>query len=341
MTELTESDFPVLYAHGTRKDWGASVLAGEHDGKRSYLFETGEERTMGGGAHDMMRKVSPLNSEQQATLARLTALVARRRGLPDPSRAAGFVLLQQLGDLHKAFPQGFADTAWQSENRAGRLRSTVAAEAQQTLSLKALDAQLKAQQFDALWAAVVAVLRSTSWVPADQFTPPPGVGLGLLAAATRELLYGSATLEQRVDRFVAAYETAFRRSPRWETATALLALVFPREYVLVDITSFRKQLKALGSKGSLPARPAGASYSRCVNIAGIVSAKLTENGEVAQDLLDVHDFIRFTLKAQSPARRAKAAKPAKAAKAPKKKAAAASGADEADDDASEAADDGD
>lgn len=329
MTELAESDFPVLYVHGTRKDWGASVLAGERDGKRSYLFETGEERIMGGGAHDMMRKVSPLDAEQQATLARLTALVARRRGLPDPSKAAGFVLLQQLGDLHRTFPQGFADPAWQNENRAGRMRDSVP-EVKKTLSMNAMDALLKAQQPEALWTAVVTALRATKWVPTDQLTPAPSVGLGLLAGAVREMLYGSATLEQRVDRFVVAYETAFRKPPRWETATALLALVFPEEYVLIDITTFRKQLKALGTKGSLPAKPNGASYARCVNVANIVSGKLTENGAVAQDLLDVHDFIRFTLKAPPPVRKAKAVK------APAKKAAVSEA-----DDAEDSSDDGD
>lgn len=328
MTELAESDFPALYVHGTRKDWGASVLAGERDGKRSYLFETGEERIMGGGALDMMRKVSPLDAEQQATLARLTALVARRRGLPDPSKAAGFVLLQQLADLHRGFPQGFADPAWQNENRAGRLRDSVS-EAKKTLSMSAFDAMLKAQQPEALWTAVAGVLRSTKWVPNDQLTPPPSVGLGLLAGAVRELLYGSATLEQRVDRFVVAYETAFRKPPRWETATGLLALIFPDEYVLVDITTFRKQLKALGTKGSLPAKPNGAAYARCVNVANIISGKLTESGEVAQDLLDVHDFIRFTLKAPPPTRKAKVAKPVA------KQAAAAAEDDDADDSSSD------
>ncbi len=326
MTELNESDFPVLYAHGTRKDWGTGVLAGEHDGKRTYLFEGGEERTMGSGAHDMMRRVSPLTNEHQATLARLTALVARRRGLPDPSKAAGFVLVQQLADLRRAFPRGLADDAWQNEQRAARARSTIVAEAQQALSLKSIDAQLKAQQGERVWSAVVELLRGTKWVPADQLTPAPS-HVNLLAAATRELLYGSGSLEQRFDRFVAAYDTALRRPPRWETVTAVLALVFPAEYVMVAITSFRKQLKALGPKGSLPTRPSGAGYARCVSIANIIAAKLTENGEAVQDLLDVHDFIRFTLKAQAPKRRATTTKSAKT----KGKSTAASAADDADD----------
>lgn len=332
MTEIAESEFPSLFEHGTRKDWGVSVLAGVRDGKRRYLFETGEERIMASGAHDMMRKIASLDPDQQSTLARLTALVARREGLPDPSKAAGVMLLEQLALLRKTYPEGFNDPAWESEKRAARVRGTVLAEAQELLSLKALDAQLKAQQFDAVWASVAKVLKATEWVPSDQLKPAPDMGLGLLAGAVRELFYGSATLEQRVDRFVLAYETAFRRPPRWETATALLAIVFPGDHVLVDLASFRKQLKALGSKGPLPQRPSGPAYARCANAARIIATKLTENGAAPLDLLDIHDFIRFTLKPTPPARRPKAVK------APKKKAAVAE-ADDADD-SEESADDG-
>jgi hypothetical protein len=331
MTEIAESEFPALFAHGTRKDWGVGVLAGVRDGKRTYLFETGEERVMGSGALDMMRKIVP-DADQQTTLARLTALVARRRGLPDPSKAAGFVLLEQLAAFRRAFPEGFADAAWQSERRAARAR-TVLAEARELLSLKALDTQLKAQHFDALWASVAKVLRGTDWVTSDQLKPTPDVSLALLAGAVRELLYGSATLEQRVDRFVAAYETAFGRAPRWEMATALLAIMFPADHVLVDLASFRRQLKALGSKGSLPQRPSGPTYARCANVARIIASKLTENGATSEDLLDIHDFIRFTLKPAPVARRPKAAK------APKK--AEATEADDADESSEEPTDDAD
>src|SRR5258706_3200092 len=176
MTDIAESEFPALFAHGTRKDWGMGVLAGERDGKRSYLFESGEERIMGSGAYDMMRKVSPLNPDQQATYARLAALVARRQGRAEPSKAAGFSLLEQLEGLHRDFPQGFLDPAWKSENRAGRVRGPKLTEAQELLSIKSLDALLKAQQFDAVWAAVAKVLSGTEWLPADQLKPATGGG---------------------------------------------------------------------------------------------------------------------------------------------------------------------
>jgi hypothetical protein len=319
MTDLSDSEFPALFAHGTRKDWGVGVLAGVRDGKRTYLFEGGEERIMGSGAHDMMRKISPLDPDQQQTLARLTALVARRQGLPDSTKAAGAQLLDQLAGLRRTFPQGFADPAWQNEKRAALARETLVPQAQDLLSLKALDTHLKAQQLEALWAATTKVLAATGWLPADQLKPAPATGINLLAGAVRELLYGSATLEQRVDRFSLAFEAAFGRPPRWETPTGLLTLVFPDSHVLVDLPSFRKQLKILGSKGTLPQSPTGPAYLRCVNAAKIVASKLTENGEAPRDLLDVHDFIRFTCKAASPARRPKTTKVA--TKASKKKAA--------------------
>jgi hypothetical protein len=229
------------------------------------------------------------------------------------------VLLEQVAALRRAFPQGLLDPTWQSETRAAPARETLVPSAQKALALNAIDAQLKAQQLDALWASATQVLLATGWVSADQLQPAPTQGLAALGGALRELLYGSATIEQRVDRFSVAFETAFGRPPRWETTTGLLALVSPDRHVLVDLTSFRKQLKVLGSKGPLPQTPNGAGYVRCLNAARIVASKLTELGECPRDLLDVHDFIRFTFKATPPARRAKAPPAPKAPKAPKKK----------------------
>src|SRR5262249_16710088 len=109
MIDAAEAEFPGLFCHQTRADWGVGVLSGERDGKRTYLFEGGEERVMGKGALDMMRKITPLTAEQRSTLVRLTALVARRQGLPDSSKAAGVMLLDQLATLRRAFPQGLVD----------------------------------------------------------------------------------------------------------------------------------------------------------------------------------------------------------------------------------------
>src|SRR5215216_312666 len=148
MTEIADESNPALFAHGTRKDWGFGVLAGERDGKRSYLFESGEERLMGSGA-----------------------LVARRHGRAEPSKAHGASLLEQLEVLRGAFAGGFQDDAWKNEARAGRVRGERLDAARKLLSGNALDAQLKAQQFDAMWSAAAKALSSSEWVPSDQLTP--------------------------------------------------------------------------------------------------------------------------------------------------------------------------
>ncbi|HEY8944503.1 MAG TPA: hypothetical protein VIM73_09580 [Polyangiaceae bacterium] len=311
MTESSDSEFKALFAHDTRKDWGAGVLASVRDGKRTYLFESGEQRVMGSGASDMMRKIVRLDANQQSILARLIAVVARRQSPPEASKTASVMLLEQAASLRRAFPEGLADPAWQSEGRAAEARETVLPQAQELLSRQALDAQLKAQQFDAVWGSASNVLVATRWLPADHLKPAPSFALGLLAAAVRELLYATGPIEQRVDRFSVAFETAFRRSPRWEVTTALLTLVHPNEHVLVDVLTFRKQLKVLGSKGSLPQSPSGSAYLRCLNAARVISNKLTEQGDTPRDLLDVHDVIRFTLKASSPARQPKKLKAVK------------------------------
>jgi hypothetical protein len=333
MTEIADESTPALFAHGTRKDWGFGVLAGERDGKRSYLFESGEERLMGGGALDMMRRVAPLDRDQYAIYARLSALVARRHGRAEPSKATGAALLEQLEVLRAAYPAGFEDAGWKPEARAGRVRGERLDAARKLLSGNALDAQLKAQQFDAMWSSAAKALASSEWVPADQLSPrASGEELRQLTGAMRELLHGSGPLEQRIDRFVAAFDIAFRIQARWETVTGLLALVSPSEHVFVDLASFRKQLKALGAKGTLPAHPTGAAYLRCINAARAVYSKLAENSASPEDLLDVHDFIRFTLKPKPPVRRAAAAKPKKAAK---KTAAAAEDESEAAEESAE------
>src|SRR4051812_47246482 len=87
--------FPMLFLHSLRKEWGVSVVSGEHDGKRSYLFEGGEERTMSAGALPLMHRVEHPDQGQQAAYARLQALLAKRlRGKTGPVKPPGSILPQ-------------------------------------------------------------------------------------------------------------------------------------------------------------------------------------------------------------------------------------------------------
>ena len=127
-----------------------------------------------------------------------------------------------------------------------------------------------------------------------------------LAVAARELLYGDAPYERRFDDYLGALAGFWGEPARWEIATALSALVHPKEHVCVHPAIFRQQLKASGSRSSIAARPSSAAYARLLTIARFVGTQLGEQGETPRDLLDVHDFIRIALKPAAKPRVAKA-----------------------------------
>ena len=322
---IDDCQFPALLAHTLRKDWGVGLLAGERDGKRRYLFENGEERTLANGFYQLMQRVEKPSPEQQADYVRLRGVLAARAR--DSASAAGqpggWSLLDQLTRFHEAYPGGLSDPKWTTEVRgedalvrAPSHRQAAISEAQEQLSVDALDALLNSQQFGQIWDRVITVLRHTDLVPSAQLKQksPSPEHVRTLAVAVRELLHGSAVYNLRFDRFLGAYVEAFGEYPRWELATAPSALVHPTEHVCVAPTVFRRQLKASSSRRSLAAQPSSAGYTSCLGIARLLSNKLSENEEVPRDLIDVRDFSAFTLKPiprTKPARPKRAAKPAK------------------------------
>ncbi len=137
-----ELTFPTLFAHSLRKDWGVGVLAGEKDGKRRYLFENGEERTLASGFDQLMKRVERPTSDQQLAFARLQGVLAgRAKSGGEGGKPAAFVLSGQLAKLRETYPAGFSDPNWIEDVRGGangRLRTALAA-AEEQLSAKALD----------------------------------------------------------------------------------------------------------------------------------------------------------------------------------------------------------
>lgn len=315
-----------LFNHTTRKEWGVAVLVREDGGKRGYLFEDGEERTMANGYHQLMRRVEDPSAAQKAFYERQRALLARRaRSSTSASGEPSF--LDQLEKLHETYAGGLADPKWLVDirgegapQRAPRHRDALTKEAPEQLAPAALDALIKAQSFSQVWDLVTGVLSRTDLVPAVQLKKPKSTNsdsLRGLALAVRELLHGKSAYELRFDGFLSALSSVYGEAPHWEIATALSAAVHPNEHVCVQPAAFRQQLKAMGGRGSALTRATSAGYTRFLSIAKLVSNKLQEQGQAPRDLFDVYDFIRLTL---GPAAKVRVAKPK--AK-PKGKAAAA------------------
>lgn len=304
MSERAETaEFPALFVHEQRANWGVSVLSGESDGKRRYLFEGGDERTMGQGALDLMRKVERPDHHQRATYARLVALLAKRKThtAAPGTRSAPAALLKQLALFHAKFSGGFHGADWQADpQQLAERESRSASSKKVTLQLaeRALDKLAKGKRDDRIWE-LAGTLLVQSELACDELTAPTANQRSALGAAVGELLHGQGAHEKRFDRFIACFESAFGKPPGWQTATALSALMFPTTHVYVEPNAFRKQLKLLSRASPLGARPSGASYARCLDMARTLANQLAAKGEVPRDLFDVHDFIRVTVSASA------------------------------------------
>ena len=310
-----ESRSPSLFAHKKRKDWGVGVLAWEANGKRGYLFDNGEERTMASGFFELMRRIENPSAEENAARGRLQRILAARANAHASARL-GATFADQVEKFRETYPDGLQDAKWLIEvrgegagRRTPRHRDAMVREAKEQLSSAALDGLIGSQKYEQLWNLITSVLGRTDLVPAAQMKKPKSVTAEHqrgLAVAARELLYGEAPYERRFDAYLGALAGFFGEPARWEIATALSALVHPKEHVCVHPAIFRQQLKATGSRGSIPARPSSAAYARLLKVARFVGTQLVEQGEKPRDLLDVHDFIRIALKPSAKPRVAKA-----------------------------------
>ncbi|HET9955522.1 MAG TPA: hypothetical protein VFQ61_13505, partial [Polyangiaceae bacterium] len=246
-------------------------------------------------------------------------------------KGPGEDFFDQLVRLHQVYAVGFSDPNWAAQVRGeGASTSTPSHRqrfidlAREQLSASAIDSMLSAKQFSRVWDELVGILKQTNLVPAAQLKLK-FVGAEqerTLAAAVRELLHGSTPYNQRFDRYLSAFAAAFNQPAKWELATAPAAIVSPREHICVELTTFRKQLKLLGTRRAIATQPSSADYTLLLANAQLIAKKLGEQGEAPRDLLDIRDFIVLTLKP-----------PSKAAAAPRPRAKAAARApSEADDD---------
>jgi hypothetical protein len=304
----TDDTHTVLFAHATRKDWGVGVLAWELGGKRGYLFEDGEERTMASGFYELMGRVEQPSPDQRAAYLRLQRVLAgRARAHHQMIETDGPTFYDQVARLRKTYPAGLLDSKWVSEirgeggkARSSRNRAALIAEALEQLNAEKFEMLLASQHYGQVWELIVSVLNHSDLVPKSQLKQPKlsrGEQQRELALASRDLLHATGPYEKRFDRFITALAAYSGEPARWEIVTALSAIVHPNEHVCVHPAVFRQQFKIIGSPGTLPAvKPTGAGYMRVLAATRTISAKLAEQGEVARDLLDLHDFIRITLK---------------------------------------------
>jgi len=209
----------------------------------------------------------------------------------------------QVEIFRAEYAQGFLDPAWVRSQRAlakGRStgnRDSMIETAAAQLGLPAIQAQMDRQRYRAIIDDVLALLRTSDLVPAVELKPlqiAHAEHERPLAIAIQELLHGEAGFATRFERLSSTFEQAFRRSLCWQFATALPALVHPKEHICIRPTSFREQAKWMAPRLAMPKTPTAQSYLRLQSMAKTIWNRLIEVGEHPRDLMDVHDFIRLT-----------------------------------------------
>lgn len=290
--------FPTIFRHSKRPDWGVAIGSGEGDGKRSYLFEDGEERTFGAVGVTLLRTVDHPNADQQQTCAHLLSLLAKRAGRRDAETITRSTVDAQVARFQKKYPGGFFGSGWRSNTRsafAGQVRAGVMAQTQERFGLDRVSELLEKRKFAELWGDALEMLNASGLAAGDLQRLQAPAEQQLLAEALADLAHGKQSYEHRFERWISAYASAFKSAPSWQTATALSAMLTPVEHVYVEPTAFRKQLKLLALPSTFGGRPSGTAYTRCLAAAKSLANMLATRGEVPRDLIDVHDFIRVTV----------------------------------------------
>jgi hypothetical protein len=310
---------PSVFEHAKRRDWGLGILAWETTGKRGYVFENGQLRVVVEPFYRLMREVElPLDEVRQLAACLKPELDAARaeRGhssitvrRPVPARMS---FDDQVAALRRDFPGGLAGAAWQERQRGGNAkkrlpahRDAACAEAQEKLAAHALAARVSAHAFGSIYEDVTSLLRRTDLVPTAELAVLANADAErqrAFALMVAELLHGKSAFGPKCDHFLTCFKRAFEKSPGWQLATTLPALLEPENHVPVRPATFRAQSAIQPLTFALPKTPNAAAYLRCLALARRVSAKLADSGEQPRDLLDVYDFMCLTAKSGARAR---------------------------------------
>lgn len=343
-----------LFRHSKRPKWGIAALIWERDGKRGYQFSDGKLRVFKEGFYGLFESATAPGDGSAKTVRRLARL-AQSENVTEATRLP--TLRDQIELFRIEFAGGFAGKSWQAKHRgcgsAGKRLKRLkrhrdaAVEEAVKLSKVELDAAIANHDWVGIHARMIEVASSTDLVPRAQVRKLEKVRpTRELAMALYDWLHTDAD-EVAEDRQFNAFVRELRDAAGWQLATCFGALVYPDRHTCVRTSSFTLQGKMLLSQFSVGRRPAARDYRRLCHVAEIVRRELTEAELPPADLLDVHDFMWFTLRPAArdsllavPLVRAKeveAAEEAEAAEAAKTAEAAKDSSEDSSEDVAEAA----
>lgn len=301
-----------VYRHRRCSQWGVAVIVWEHEGKRAYRFEDGEERVFATEYCDMFEPVAFTSMEQRAEGIKLLAQVQQDRsqavkkagGAPAPREPSWE---EQIQVFRRLFPGGFQGPRWQREHRGTgterrlkRHRSVVLADAQEALSREACDRALADGSFQSLFQSAHDILERTDLVTAKQLEPLRSTMMSrALAVAFRDFLHEPDPQGVHFDAFLRSWSRQSQGSCTWPLMSALRALVHPDRDICIHPSRFNAQAKQASARHKPQKAPSGLGYNAFVAMANELRTSLQEHGLEPADLMDVYDFVLLTLRPSS------------------------------------------
>ncbi|MCZ7681830.1 MAG: hypothetical protein M5U28_24775 [Sandaracinaceae bacterium] len=300
----TDERAHTLYAHSRRPTWGLAILAREDREERQYQFQDGQLRTFKRGYYELLEEVEA--PPRAVDIVRdLEAMLRIEQGRSAGGRARSTERVVRFDDQVRAFeasfPRGFADPAWTGRAGEGlaRARAGAIAEARAHLAASELERALCAGATAGVIEIVKRVLGATDLAGSKDSLPIRRLSADHheeLVRSLAALLWDAGPYAPRLDGFVAALRRASGRRVSWPLATVLPALVHSSAHVAVKPTVFRRQARWMAPSLAYDAAPSGALYAHLKSMAEAVRDRLAQAGHPPRDLLDVHDFMVWTLR---------------------------------------------
>lgn len=307
-----EPKLPALFQHKKRKEWGLAIMAWDRKVKRAFQFEDGEVRILAKGFYGLMEEVDKPADEARSVVRRLVGrLDAReaRRILRQQGALPSMTFDDQLAVFRATYPKGFDDPAWLEKMRGEgvkrtlkRHRNAVIELAHELLAKDQLDRLLMENDYTEIYDRALKVMSATDLVSAAQLKPMKAMAPErhrTFALGLHSVLYEPMGHAEKMAAWFAVLTDVLRGTPSWQLATVLPSLIHTAEHITVRPSSIRDQARWLAPRVTCGNTPDGHVYSRLLSMTEGAKDRLIEAGFVPHDLVDVGDFIHFTLSSAS------------------------------------------
>lgn len=298
-TPDTETATPdvAFYRHSRQPGWGIGLIVWERDGKRGYKFEDGQLRII---AEPYYKLLEPAEnpSPDSPLMAELQKLRSADGSVENANR---MTFEEQRAVFVAQYPEGFVGEEWRKAyrgrregRRLKRHREGAIAEAQELLSAQALDDVIAGQKWRELQKGLASILATTDLVSRANVEPfRRGVAGEPFVVALRDALWGEGDFDTRFTELCRQMSMLWSRVP-WTMATALLALVHPKDHICVKPSVFVKQADCSPITVRPSKQPTPRAYAAYLEMARQLRTLLSDTGLPPHDLWDIHDFIWVT-----------------------------------------------